>query len=310
MITVLSGGTGTPKLLQGLVRVVEPADITVIVNTAEDLELSGLYISPDVDRVIYTLAGIINEDVWYGIKGDTFEEHERIIRSGGKEFLKIGDRDRAIKLRRTEMMKRGATLSKATDEIRKSLGVVSRVLPMTDERVKKVIFTDGGAMSFHEFWVVRKAANRVLGVKFEGIERARPAPGVLRAIEEGERVIIGPSNPVTSILPIISIKEIGEALRKEREKVVAVSPIIGNVPVSGPAGVLMKGLGYEVSAAGVAEIYRKVAGKIVVDRKDAGLSSRIEALGLKVVVADLLMGDLQARERLAAAILKSMNSFP
>ncbi|MFN4133018.1 MAG: 2-phospho-L-lactate transferase [Candidatus Hadarchaeales archaeon] len=306
MITVLSGGTGTPKLLQGLVKVVEPAEITVVVNTAEDLELSGLYISPDIDRVIYTLAGIINEDVWYGIRDDTFEGHERIIRGGGKEFLKIGDRDRAIKLRRTEMMKEGASLSEATEEIRKSLAVSSRVLPMTDERVKTVIFTDVGQMSFHEFWVVRKAANKVLGVKFEGVERAGPAPGVIRAIEESDGVIIGPSNPVTSILPIISVKRIGEALRNEREKVMAVSPIIGNAPVSGPAGVLMMGLGYEVSAAGVAEFYREVTGKMLIDEKDAGLSGRIKMLGLEVATADLLMADLQARERLAKAVLRLM----
>lgn len=301
MITVLSGGTGTPKLLQGLVRVVDPREICVIVNVAEDFELSGMYLSPDVDRVIYTLAGIINEETWYGIRGDTFEEHERIKRLGGREILKIGDRDRAIKRLRTELIRRGMTLAEATERIRKSLGVASKVIPMTNDRVKTVITTEAGQMSFHEFWVVRRAKDRVLGVKFEGIEDAKPAPEVLEAIEMSDEILIGPSNPVTSILPILLLKGVKESIRK---RAVAVSPIVGSAPVSGPAGALMKGLGYEVSAVGVAELYKEVARVIAIDKRDEELAERIMRVGVVPVTTELLIPDLHARERLASFLVK------
>lgn len=261
MLTVLSGGTGTPKLLQGLSQLLKPEELSVIVNTGEDVEVSGLHVSPDLDTVVYTLAGIINEETWYGIRGDTFFCHEALKRLGHVELLRIGDRDRATKLYRTLMLRQGKPLSTITKYLCERFGVRVGVMPMSDERVQTLVNTEAGIMQFHEFWVVRRANDRVRSVKFEGAEDAKPAPGVLEALERSEVIIIGPSNPVTSIGPMLAVKEIREVLSSNRERVVAVSPIVGNAPVSGPADVLMEGLGYEVSPVGVARFYRGVTGR-------------------------------------------------
>jgi len=306
MITVLSGGTGTPKLLQGLVRVVGQEKITVIVNTAEDTEISGLHVSPDVDTVVYTLAGIVNEKTWYGIAGDSFRCHEMLERLGRRELLRIGDLDRGVKLYRTLRMREGAKLSEVTGEICRILGVKTRVLPMTDCRVRTVVHTVEGDMSFHEFWVAKKAGVDVRGVSFENIENAEPAEGVVESIRESDCVIIGPSNPITSILPILSVRKVGSELKRIRERVVAVSPIVGGAPVSGPAGILMKAMGYEVSPVGVAEIYGRFIGTIFIDERDAALAGEIGRRGVKAEVADLLMPDLPARERLARRVLSAI----
>lgn len=308
VITVLSGGTGTPKLLQGLVRVIDQKRLTVVVNTAEDTEISGLYVSPDVDTVVYTLAGIVNENTWYGIAGDTFNCHEMLGKLGASELLRIGDRDRAVKLYRTLEMKRGLKLSEVTAKICRALGVGARVLPMSDDRVRTIIQTCEGEMSFHEFWVARRAeVGEVKGVTFENLEGARPAPGVIESIEDSRLVVIGPSNPITSIGPILGIKEIRGALERNREKVVAVSPIVGGAPVSGPAGILMKATGREVSPLGVAEIYRDVLGTLLIDRRDSKIAPEIEKMGIRVRISDLMMPDIATRERLAREILNFLS---
>ncbi len=304
MLAVLSGGTGTPKLLQGLSRLLEPRELAIIVNTGEDLEVSGMYVSPDIDTVVYTLAGIVNEETWYGIRGDTFLCHEMLKRLGEVEMLRIGDRDRAVKLYRTLLLKRGKTLSEATGMLCEKLGVEFRVMPMSDDRVTTSIVTESGKMSFHEFWVVRKAEDRVLDVKFEGVETARPAPGVIETLESAEAILIGPSNPVTSIGPIVSIGEIRRALCRRRGDVIAISPIIGDRPVSGPAGVLMKGLGYSVSPIGVAQLYRDFVGKFLVDYSDGHLAPAIEELDIKVVSTNILMPNHLSRIELARKVLE------
>lgn len=303
MLTVLSGGTGTPKLLQGIARLLEPEDLSIIVNTAEDVEVSGLHVSPDLDTVMYTLAGIVNEETWYGIRGDTFACHGLLGLLGERELLRIGDRDRAVKLRRTLLLKRGKTLSEVTRELCNSLGVRTNVMPMSDDRVQTRIETEVGTLSFHEFWVARRAADRVKGVSFEGVENAKPAPGVLEAINRAKAVVVGPSNPVTSIGPILAIEEIKVALLRNREKVVAISPVIGDAAVSGPAGELMRGIGYEVSPLGVARIYREVASAMFIDQRDEKLAERIKEFGIRVVFADLLMPDIPSRVRLAREVL-------
>ncbi|MEM2507829.1 MAG: 2-phospho-L-lactate transferase [Candidatus Hadarchaeales archaeon] len=307
MITVLSGGTGTPKLIQGLTKIVDQRNLRIIVNTGEDTEISGLYVSPDIDTVVYTLAGIVNEETWYGISGDTFSCYEMLKVLGEKELLRIGDKDRAVKLYRTLKMREGWSLSRITGEICRTLGVKAIVLPMSDDRVRTVIHTEEGDLSFHEFWVARRANVNVKNVTFENLENARPAPGVLEAIDESSLVIIGPSNPVTSIGPIIGVREIGKKLMKNREKVVAVSPIIGNAPVSGPAGILMKALKYEVNPVGVAKIYRQFIKTIFVDKSDHYLAPEIERLGISVESADLFLPDIESRERLARKILEYLN---
>ncbi|MBC7218835.1 MAG: 2-phospho-L-lactate transferase [Hadesarchaea archaeon] len=303
MLTVLSGGTGTPKLLQGLALLVGQENLSIIVNTGEDLEISGLYVSPDIDTVMYTLAGVVNEETWYGIRGDTFEEHERIKREGKPELLRIGDRDRAVKQHRTMLLKRGTPLSAVTRELCRDFNVLANVMPMSDDRVTTRVYTEAGPMTFHEFWVARRAQDRVKSVLFEGAESARAAPGVLEAIEKSEAIIIGPSNPVTSIGPIVAIREIRSALEKVRVKVIAVSPIVGGSPVSGPAGALMQGLGYEVSPVGVAQYYRDFVSGLVIDNRDEKLAPKIEELGLEVFLTDLLLPDLPSRVKLARSVL-------
>lgn len=299
----MSGGTGTPKLLQGLVHLVGQENLSIIVNTGEDLEISGLYVSPDIDTVMYTLAGVVNEETWYGLREDTFEEHEKLKQEGKSELLRIGDLDRKVKQLRTILLKTGEPLSAVTRELCRRFDVLANVMPMSDDRVTTRIHTEVGTMTFHEFWVARRAQDRVKSVLFDGAELARAAPGVLEAIEDGEAIIIGPSNPVTSIGPIVAIREIRSALKKLREKVIAVSPIIGGSPVSGPAGALMRGLGYEISPLGVAQYYCDFISGLVIDRRDETLRPKIEDLGIAVFSTDLLMPDLPSRVKLARSVL-------
>lgn len=279
-------------------------------NTGEDVEVSGLHVSPDLDTVTYTLAGIVNEQTWWGIEGDTFECHEMLKRLGWSEMLRIGDRDRAVNQWRTLMLRKGKPLSEVTRELCQKLGVRAKVMPMSNDGVRTRIYTDAGPMSFNEFWVSRRAKDAVLGVAFEGAEGARATPGVIEAINESESIIIGPSNPITSIGPILSIREIKEALLKNRGKVIAVSPIIGDAPVSGPAGVLMRGVGYEVSPRGVAQVYKEVASILFIHEGDRAFTKSIEGLGMRVALADLLMPDLHSRIRLARAIMGLIQSKP
>ncbi len=303
MLTVLSGGTGTPKLLQGLARLVGKGKLSVIVNTAEDVEVSGLKVTPDLDTVMYTLAGVVNEETWYGIRGDTFACHDMLGRLGEPELLRIGDRDRAVKLRRTLELKREKPLSEVTQELCEQFGVRARVLPMSDDRIQTRVDTEAGTLSFHEFWVRRRAADKVRDVSFEGAEEAKPAPGVLEAIKTAKAIIIGPSNPVTSIGPILAIEDIREEIIRNRERVVAVSPILGNSAVSGPAGELMRGLGYRVSPLGVAKIYRGIIGTLVLDWSDRGRARAVEEFGINTAFADLLMPNVASRVRLAREVL-------
>lgn len=304
MIAVLSGGTGTPKLLQGLARLVGMGKLSVIVNTAEDVEVSGLNVSPDIDTVVYTLAGIVNEETWYGIRGDTFTCHEMLKQLGEPELLRIGDRDRAVKLRRTLALKQGRPLSEVTQELCRQLGVRASVLPMSDDRVQTRVDTEAGPMSFHEFWVRRRAADRVKNVSFEGVEEARPAPGVLEAIKTASLIVIGPSNPVTSIGPILAIEDIREEIIRNRERVVAVSPIVGGAAVSGPAGELMRGLGYKVNPLGVARMYRGIIGTLILDWSDRKRARAVEEFGVSAAFADVLMPNVAARVRLAREVLE------
>lgn len=289
-------------------QLVKQEELSIIVNTAEDVEISGLHVSPDLDTVLYTLAGIVNEGTWYGIRGDTFERHEELKRQGNPELLRIGDRDRAWKQHRTALLQQGKTLSEATRELCEQLGVRAKVMPMSDDHVRTRVDTEAGPLSFHEFWVARRARDRVTGVVFEGIELAKPAPEVLDAIRESKAVIIGPSNPVTSIGPIVAIEKVKAALAREKEKVFAVSPIVGDTPVSGPAGVLMRGLGHEVSPVGVAQMYKDFVGTLVIDKKDEGRGQRIKKLGMKIFPMDLLMPDIATRTKLAREILSIVGS--
>lgn len=307
MLTLLSGGTGTPKLLQGLAEAVPQGDISVIVNTGEDVEITGLRVSPDLDTVVYTLAGIIDDKNWYGIKEESFTTHEMLRTLGHSELLKIGDRDRGVMLYRTMRMSEGATLSQVTGEICRELGVKAKVMPMSNDRVTTRVVTESGEMSFHRFWVARRAKDKVRDVKFLNSEKASPAPGVVDALDESEFIIIGPSNPITSLGPITAVEGIRSALERNRNKILAVSPVIGDAPVSGPTGVLMEGLGYEVNPINVAEIYRDFVSMFIMHEGDRTLSSEIENLGMEVFLEDILMPDISARVRLARDILRVLD---
>ncbi len=304
MITLLSGGTGSPKLLQGMNRLVPQSEVSVIVNTGEDVEVSGLRVSPDLDTVVYTLAGIIDDDNWYGIEGDSFTIHDTLAELGHKEILKIGDKDRAVQLYRTMRMREGVPLSKVTEEICRGLGVSAEVLPMTDDRVTTRVLTEEGEISFHDFWVKRRAEVRVEDVRFEGSSDAEPAPGIRETLNESDSIIIGPSNPITSLGPILSVDGIRSCLEDNREKVIAISPVIGDGPVSGPTGVLMNGLGHDVSPVGVAKIYRDIAGGFVLHEEDGEMKSDLEDMDMEVFLRDILMPDISSRERLASEILE------
>ena len=297
MITLLSGGTGTPKLIQGIVKIADPEDINIIVNTLENTYISGNYIAPDIDTVMYTLAGIINENTWYGIDKDTFITHETLKKMGYDEILRIGDKDRAIKIQKTMLMEK-YPLSKVVDIQRKKLGVKSKIIPMSDEQSNIRIITDEGEMSFHEFLVGKKAQPEVEDIIYADV---KPSDDVINTIEDSDMVIIGPSNPITSIGPIISMNGVKKALKNSY--VVAVSPIIGGNPVSGPAAKFMNAMGYEISCEGVATIYKEFMDKFIIDVEDIESEKKIEKLILKVVTTNTNMKTINDKVRLARIIL-------
>ncbi|MET1124675.1 MAG: 2-phospho-L-lactate transferase [Archaeoglobaceae archaeon] len=265
---VLSGGTGTPKLLRGLKEI---ADFWVVANTAEDIWVSGNKVCPDIDSVIYALAEVIDEQRWWGIAGDTFTTHEALKGLGFDEVLMIGDRDRATHILRSEMLRRGYSLCEATVKIARAYGVKQDVYPMCEEEVATVVVTSEGEMHFQEFWVKRKGEPEVVDVRFEGIENARIPQPVRERLEREEEVLIGPSNPITSIMPILSVEDFAELLKDK--KVVAVSPIVGNRAVSGPAAKFMRAKGYEVSPLGVMKVYEDFIDALIVHESDAHLCS-------------------------------------
>lgn len=261
---ILSGGTGTPKLLRGLKELIPPQDLSVVVNTAEDLWISGNYISPDIDSVLYTLADMIDEKRWWGIKGDKTLTHDFLLMMGVDEKLSIGDKDRSVHIFRTNLLRRGVKLSLTIEALAEALGVMQRVVPMTDDIVSTVINTSEGVMHFQDFWVSLRGKPDVESVIFTGLEKALPCPGFLDLLEREDIIIIGPSNPVTSIGPILALPGVRDRLK--RKKVVAISPFVGNRPVSGPAAKLMEACGVPVSDEGVAQLLGKID-LFVVDKK-------------------------------------------
>jgi len=266
MITFLSGGTGTPKLLRGMQKVMDRHEISVIVNTAEDIWISGNQISPDVDTVMYLFAGILNTDTWWGIRGDTYVTHEETKRLGRDEFIAIGDRDRAVHIARGEMLRTGMRLTNATKLLCDRFGVRENVLPMTDTMVTTQIKTELGLVHFQEYWIRSKGRIEIQGVVRTFDEAPVATEEALEAIEASDTIVIGPSNPITSISPILECDGIKSALRKKF--VIAVSPFIGNAPVSGPAGALMEASGFEPSSIGTFNCYDGLPDVFVQDIRD------------------------------------------
>jgi LPPG:FO 2-phospho-L-lactate transferase len=303
MIVTLAGGVGAARFLEGLVQVVLPQTITAVVNTGDDFMLHGLYISPDIDIVTCTLAGVIDQEQGWGITGDTTECLTWLERLGAPTWFKLGDRDLALHIRRTALLREGYTLSQVSDQIRNALGVAVRILPMSNHAVPTHIITSTGEMHFEEYFIQRRAADEVQGVRFVGIEQAAPAPGMLDAIAAAELIILAPSNPIVSIGPILALNGVRSALQQTAAPIVAVSPIVGGAPIKGPAAPLMRAAGLEVSAWGIAQAYRDFLDGLVIDEVDAALKDRIEANGVRAVVTDTIMRGPQEKANLARVVL-------
>ncbi len=302
-VTCLCGGVGAARFLQGLVQVVEPENVTAIVNTGDDIEINGLMISPDVDIVIYHLAGVVDEARGWGIKGDTFNCLKAMERFNLETWFRVGDMDLATHIFRTLMLRRGWKLSEVTEAERKAFGVKSRVIPMTDDKVTTIVKVEGKWVHFQDYMVKMACQGVVEGVGFMGVEKAKPAPGVIEAIEEADVVVISPSNPIVSIKPILSIPGVKEAVARA-ERVVAISPIVGGKTIKGPADKLMAALGFEVSPKGVAEVYKGLIKYMVIDQVDAHYAPQIEQMGIKVGVTNTIMKDLESKKALADFTLK------
>ena len=300
MITVLSGGTGTPKLLQGLKEIVNPADLTIVVNTLENDYFAGVYVSADIDTVLYTMADLINDELWYGIKGDTFITHERLAEIGCAELLRIGDKDRATKIQKTLLMEK-YDLATACEIQARNMGLACSIIPMSNENSDIKIITDIGELAFHDFLIKHQSEPEVLDVKFSNVS---PCDGIIDAINSSDAVIIGPSNPITSILPILSLDGVRDALKGTH--VVAVSPIIGSDSVSGPASKFMKALGIEVSSVGVASLYEDFLDVMVIDNEDDDKKVEVNQIINKVIVTNTIMNNLDAKKNLAEIIIESI----
>jgi LPPG:FO 2-phospho-L-lactate transferase len=295
LLTALAGGVGAARMLRGLADVVDPADITAVVNTADDVVLHGLHISPDLDTVVYTLGAGNDDDRGWGLAGETWTVMEALERYGGQTWFRLGDRDLATHLHRTQRLAEQATLTEVTAEIAAAWSVRVRVLPMSDDRVETRITVAGPApgtseeIGFQEWFVGRRHAVTVERVRFEGAGEARPAPGVLAALAEAATVVICPSNPLVSIGPILAVPGVADAVRARRDDVVAVSPIVAGAALRGPADTLLRDLGHESSVVGVARLYAPLAATLVVDDADAGLAPDVEAAGMRCVVAPTVM---------------------
>ena len=311
MLVALAGGVGAARFLRGLVRVVPPEAVTVIVNTADDEVFHGLYVCPDLDTVTYTLAGAEHPEQGWGLAGETFVTMDALDRYGQDTWFRLGDRDLGTHIYRTERLGEGATVSQVSAEIARAWGVVPSLLPMTDERVatRVTVRRDDGhreVLAMQEWFVRERAAPPVVAVDFDGIETARPAPGVLAALEAAETILICPSNPVISIGPILAVPGIREVLTRRRDRVVGVSPIIAGAPVKGPADRLMGPLGIEVSCVGVARAYADFCGTLVIDSGDEQRAREVEAAGVHAVVADTLMTDARVAAALARHTLDAV----
>ena len=303
-IAALAGGIGASKLLVGLIRAMDPRDLTIIVNTGDDIVLHGLAISPDLDIVTYSLAGMVNPETGWGFRDETFRAHEQLAVYGRPAWFNLGDRDLATHIHRTAMLREGATLSEAAESIRLALGVKAKILPMSDQPVPTMIDTEQGWLNFQEYLVQRRAEPVVREIRFDGIDRALPARGVLEALERAAVIVICPSNPLISIGPILAVPGVREALRKRRKDVVAVCPIVGGKSLKGPSDRMLAQLGFDVSASGVARMYQDICATFLIDSVDAAERAAVEALGMTAVVCSTVMHTVEDKERVAVEALR------
>jgi LPPG:FO 2-phospho-L-lactate transferase len=305
-VVALAGGVGAARFLDGLTRVIAPERVFIIGNTADDAEIHGLHISPDLDTVTYTLAGLANPRHGWGIRGDSFRCLEALGRLGADTWFQLGDLDLATHLFRTQRLRQGASLSEVTSQITAALKVRSTLVPMSNERVRTHLCTPSGELEFQTYFVKRRARDRVTAMRFEGASDAAPAPGLLDAIAHAEAIILCPSNPFISIGPILAVPGIRQALRARRDKVAAISPIVGGRALKGPAAKMMKSMQMRASAAEVARLYVDFTGVYVLDEVDGKQATQVEALGVRPVVTDTVMRGLRERKALARVVVREL----
>ena len=303
MIVALAGGVGGAKMAQGLQAALPPGDLTVVVNTADDFELYGLRISPDLDTVMYTLAGIADPINGWGVAGDTRQTLDAIARYGQDSWFLLGDQDFATHILRTERLRAGIPLSAITAQLSAAIGIPNRIVPMTDDQVATLIDTPAGTLEFQDYFVARHQSDDVLGVTFAGMEKATAHPDALAAIREANAVVVAPSNPIVSVAPILATPGVRKTLANTQAPIVAVSPIVGGQALKGPAALMLATLGHEVSALGVARLYADWIDGLVIDEVDRDLGPTIELLGPRVLVTATVMGDEADRRRLAVDVL-------
>ena len=303
MLVVLTGGTGGAKLVRGLSQELDPSELTIIGNTADDFVLHGLHISPDLDTIMYTLAGMADASKGWGVQGDTFTVLTQLEKLGAETWFKLGDQDLATHITRTRLLRQELKLSEVTDRLKNALGVRARIIPMTNGVVETRVETRQGEISFQEYFVKHRWRLEVKKILYAGIQSSKPAPGVLEAIRDASGIIICPSNPVTSIGPILAVPGMKDAIKKATVAVIGVSPIIGDSAISGPAHKLMAAQGWEPSACGVAKVYSDFADTLLIDSADEMLREKIQSLGIKVIATSIRIDSNSEKRRLAREVL-------
>jgi len=302
LITILAGGSGSVKIVRGFAS--QRTDINVVTNVGDNYWLYGMYICPDIDTITYGLADLLDHDKGWGIKKDTFGFLRQMEIFGEETWFRIGDRDTATHLTRTNMLKNGKSLSDITKWMCEKFSIEIKIMPVTDNTIETRIITDKGDMHLQEFWVKHRGLDEVKGIEYQGAEKVRPNPDAMNAIHDSSLIVIAPGNPLTSIGPMLAIKGIRKELAKKKNKVVAISPIIGNSAISGPTGKYMEAAGIEVSALGVAKMYADVCSNIIIDTKDRMQTKQIESLNINVHDTKIRMTTKQSEDALAASILK------
>ncbi len=305
-ITCLAGGVGAARFLTGLRKIIPERDLTVIVNTGDDDEFHGLHVSPDLDIICYTLAGIVDEEKGWGIKNDTFHTLKQLANYRNPIWFQIGDKDFSTHIYRTQLLKEGYTLTEVTQQIAERLGVQCRVLPMSNSPIRTMVQTPEGRLKFQEYFVRYAFRPEIRAIDFEGASTAEPTSEVKDAIRKADGIIICPSNPIVSIGPMLCLKKVRPLLRERKKSAVAISPIVGGKTLKGPADQMMRSLGMEPSAYGVARLYRDVVETMIIDRQDRSSKQRIEQLGMRCVVTDTVMQSMRKKIRLAEDAANSL----
>jgi LPPG:FO 2-phospho-L-lactate transferase len=310
VITVLAGGVGAARFLQGLLSVHPPSDITIVSNVGDDADFYGLHVSPDIDAVLYHLSALADEERGFGLKNDSFHVLDAISRFGYDTWFRLGDADLATCLARTDLLRRGRSLSEATAELADALVVPVRIIPVTNDRLRTKIRTDDGVIDFQEYFVKRRTEGHTWEVLFDGAEDAVPAPGVLDAISNSESVILTPSNPLVSIAPILSVPGVRDALANTDAKIGAVSPIVGGKALKGPADRMLRDQNMPATPTTIAKLYLDFLDVLVIDNADADQAADIEGLGLEVVVTDTIMASMDKKAALARTVVEAVSAKP